>query len=125
MFERIGGAEALRRLIDDFVDRLFADVMIGFMFQRANRERIKRFEFQHAAVFLGATVEYEGRPLRQAHQPHKIMGGQFDRRREILRQVLRSHSIAPDIQAAWLEHTESLRSEITSDGAGQCNAPTA
>jgi hypothetical protein len=35
------------------VDRTFDDMMIGFFFARASRERVKEFEYQHAAAFLG------------------------------------------------------------------------
>ena len=44
-FEQIGGEPALRAIIDAFVERTFADTMIGFFFQHANKERIKRFEY--------------------------------------------------------------------------------
>jgi hemoglobin len=119
-FERIGGEPALRAIIDDFVDRMFDDSMIGFFFRKASRERIKTFEYQHAAELLGASVRYEGRPLAQTHKPHRIMGGQFARRKEILRQTLDAHSVPADVQKVWLDHVESLRALITSDPGSEC-----
>jgi hemoglobin len=119
-FERIGGEPALRAIIDDFVDRIFDDIMIGFFFRNADRRRIKEFEFQHAAEHLGGPIRYAGRPLKQAHAAHRIMGGQFARRKEVLRQTLVAHGVAPDIIDAWLAHTESLRLQVTSDPDGQC-----
>jgi hemoglobin len=119
-FEELGGEEKLRAIIDEFVDRLFDDLMIGFFFAKANRERIKRFEYQHAAEFLGAPVKYEGRPLAVAHRAHRIMGGQFLRRKEILRQTLLKHEVPEHIIDAWLAHVESLRPLITSDPGGEC-----
>ncbi|MDB4991238.1 MAG: Bacterial-like globin, partial [Myxococcaceae bacterium] len=41
-FDELGGELALRSLIDEFVERVFADTMIGFLFARANKERVKR-----------------------------------------------------------------------------------
>jgi hemoglobin len=120
-FEDIGGEAELRAIIDDFVDRLFDDLMIGFMFQRASRERIKRFEYQHAAEHLGANVAYEGRALSQAHAPHRIMGGQFDRRKKILENTLRDHGAPEHVIAAWLAHTESLRPLVTGQPRGECD----
>lgn len=119
-FERIGGEPALRAIIDDFVDRIFDDIMIGFFFRNADRRRIKEFEYQHAAEFLGAPIRYAGRPLKQAHAAHRIMGGQFARRKEVLRQTLVAHGVAPDIVEALLAHTEALREQVTSDPDGQC-----
>lgn len=119
-FERVGGSDGLSRIIADFVDRVFADPMIGFMFARASRDRIKQFEYQHAAEYLGAGVVYDGRDIREVHRPHKIMGGQFMRRREILRQVLERHDVPVDVQRLWLSHVDALRPLITADSGSEC-----
>jgi hemoglobin len=121
MYERIGGEQGLRAIVDDFVDRVFDDVMIGFFFRNVERRRIKELEFQHAAEHLGGPFRYRGRPLQEAHAAHRIMGGQFARRAELLRQTLSDHGVPEDIQSAWLAHTESLRALITRDPGGQCN----
>lgn len=121
-FEELGGEPKLRAVVDDFVDRCFDDTMIGFLFARANRDRIKRFEYQHAAKHLGAPVEYEGRPLGEAHGPHRIFGGQFSRRRQILIETLRDHAIPEDIVEAWIAHQDSLRGLITTDPDSNCQA---
>ncbi len=107
-------------MIEEFIDRCFADTMIGFLFQRADPARIKRFEFEHAAEFLGAPVRYRGRSLAAAHARHRIMGGQFDRRLTILREVLESRQVPDEIRDAWLAHHERLRSEVTLDERGEC-----
>ncbi|MET0286954.1 MAG: group 1 truncated hemoglobin [Polyangiales bacterium] len=121
-FEQLGGEPVLRGIIDEFVDRIFADTMIGFFFQRANKERTKRFEYEHAAAFLGAAIAYGGRDLREAHKKHPIMGGQFARRRRILESTLEKHGVPADIRAAWLAHQDSLRDEVTADPEGECVA---
>lgn len=118
----MGGETKLRTIIDEFVDRVFDDVMIGFHFRNAKRKRVKRFEYEHAAEFLGAGIRYEGRTLREAHSAHRIMGGQFDRRSQILREVLSAHNVDEDIRQRWLAHVESLRGEITGQGPGICIA---
>lgn len=120
-FERIGGEPALRAIIDDFVDRIFEDVMIGFFFRRASKERIKAMEYQHAAEHLGAPVRYEGRPLREAHAAHRIFGGHFERRKKILSDVLRAHRVPDDVHEAWLAHVESLRAHVTKDEGSECH----
>jgi hemoglobin len=121
LYERLGGEPALRAIIDDFVERVFADIMIGFFFTGIDKARLKELELQHAAQFLGGPQQYAGRPLRQAHAKHRIMGGQFARRRKILEEVLDAHGAPPDVKAAWLAHVESLRGQITGDSDGQCN----
>lgn len=120
LFDQLGGEPKLRAIVDDFVDRCFDDVMIGFLFARAERARIKRFEYEHAAQHLGAPVEYGGRPLDQAHRPHRIFGGQFDRRRHILLETLRDHGAPSEVIEAWISHQDSLRPLITKDADSNC-----
>lgn len=119
-FDQMGGEAKLRAVVDDFVDRCFDDTMIGFLFQRAERDRIKRFEYQHAAEHLGGPARYEGRPLDEAHRPHRIFGGQFARRRQILIETLNDHDVPQPVIDAWIEHQERLRGLITKDAGSDC-----
>jgi hemoglobin len=123
-FDQLGGEPGLRRIIGDFIDRVFADRMIGFFFRHADKERIKEMEYQLAAEFLGGAAPYRGRPLDQVHRRHPIMGGHFARRKQILKETLDSHGVPEAIQSVWLQHTENLRSLITAQADSQCIAAT-
>jgi hemoglobin len=119
LFDELGGEARLRQIIDRFVDRIFSDMMIGFMFERADRQRIKEKEFEFAAQHLGGSVSYSGRPLVQAHRAHQIFDGQFSRRLTILRETLVELEVPPRVREHWLSHTEALRSSLV---IGACNA---
>ena len=121
LYEELGGEAKLRQIIDAFIDRVFDDTMIGFFFRNANKGRIKEMEFQLTARFLGADVEYQGRPLDEVHAKHPIMGGQFARRRQILKETLESFDVPAFIIDAWLEHTDSLRPLITPEADSACD----
>lgn len=121
LFEKLGGETRLREIIDTFVDRVFEDRMIGFFFRNADRGRIKELEFQLAAKFLGADVEYQGRPLTKVHANHPIMGGHFARRRQILSETLDFYDVAAEIKTVILEHTDALRHQITPETGSDCD----
>lgn len=121
LFEKLGGEPKLREIIDTFIDRVFEDRMIGFFFRNADRARIKKFEYQLAAGFLGAPVKYQGRPLDQVHAKHPIMGGHFARRRQILKETLEFYHVPEEIMGAWLEHTDALRALITPQTDSTCD----
>lgn len=123
MFEELGGEPVLRGIVSRFVDRMFDDPMIGFFFRKADRQRVKDKEYELAASHLGGGVEYTGRPIREAHAVHPIMGGQFARRLELLRQTLIEAGAPERVLQHWLAHTESLRGLVTRDASGECNAP--
>lgn len=123
-FERLGGEAALKPLIADFVDRMFADFIIGFLFQGKDRDRIVRFETQHAARVLGAPVRYEGRALAPLHKPLRINRGQFRRRLAILRTVAREHGVPDEVIDRWLAQEARLEPVIT-DGTDCLPQPEA
>lgn len=119
-YDRLGGEFALRAIIDDFVDRIFDDAMIGFFFLRADRARVKEKEFELASGMLGGPHRYTGRPLPDAHAPHRIMGGQFARRRKLLEETLQAHGAPRDIIETWLAHTDRLRGQVTRQSPSEC-----
>jgi len=124
LFDELGGEEALRRIIDRFIDKVFDDPMIGFFFRAASRQRVKEKEYEFAARHLGANLPYTGRPLREVHAAHPIMGGQFNRRLQILKDTLAEMGVPEAVRAHWIENTEKLRAQITGDAGNACD-PTA
>jgi len=105
--------DALRAVVRDFYDRIFADTMIGYMFADRNKERLIAKEWELVAALLGGPVRYTGRPLPEAHAAHDILGGHFDRRLQILRETLAAHGVDAEVQKAWIDHTLALRDQVT------------
>lgn len=120
VYDKIG-PDKLRAVITDFYARIFDDVMIGFLFIGKDRKRLIEKEIELSARFLGADVRYTGRPLREAHARVPIMGGHFDRRRQILEDTLAAHDVDPEVRETWIRHTLALREQVTTDPRGACN----
>ena len=118
LFDELGGEPVLRQVIDRFVDKLFADPMIGFFFARADKQRIKDKEYEFAAAHLGAEVAYSGRALDKAHAAHRIFEGQFARRTTILKETLDEFAVPPRVRDHWLAHTLSNKDSVV---RGPCN----
>ena len=108
----IGGEVALQSIIDDFVGRVFDDVMIGFIFKGKSPERLREMEFQLASEQLGGPHVYQGRDIAAVHAPLPIMGGHFLRRRQILLNTLRQHGVVVDVIDRWLAHVDQLRDAV-------------
>jgi hemoglobin len=120
LFDRIGG-DALRAVIVDFYDRVFADVMIGFLFTGKDKQRLIDREWEFTARFLGADLPYRGRSMPQAHARVPILGGHFERRLQILRNTLADHRVAPEVAQAWVDHQLALRAQVTGDRGSECD----
>ncbi|HET7539640.1 MAG TPA: group 1 truncated hemoglobin [Polyangiaceae bacterium] len=121
LFDRLGGQTALQAIIARFVDRLFDDLMIGYLFRAADRERVKAKEYEFAARHLGAPVAYTGRPLPEAHRAHRITGGQFMRRLQILKETLAEFRVPSEVAEHWIADTLSLQADITDNALDQCD----
>jgi hemoglobin len=119
LFDKIGDAK-LRAVIEDFYSRVFGDVMIGFLFEGKDRQRLIDKEYEFTAHLLGADVKYTGRPMRVAHAQSPIFGGHFERRLQILRETLRDHAVDADVAKAWIDHSLALRAQITKDKGSEC-----
>ncbi len=121
VFDKIGN-DALRAVIADFYDRIFADVMIGFLFAGKDKQRLIDKEWELAAVMLGAPgVRYTGRPIRAAHAASPILGGHFERRLQLLRDTLADHDVNPEVCEVWIRHTLALRDQVTGDRGSECD----
>jgi hemoglobin len=107
-FARLGGWDALRTIMDAFVARLPADVMIGFLFTQVPLKRLGALETAYAAGHLGGPA-YKGPDLAVAHAKLGIAGGHFARRRRILAETLVQAGVPQDITARWLAHQDNLR----------------
>lgn len=112
-YERIGGEAALRRVVGRFVDRFFADFIIGFLFEGKDRDRIVKNETALAAAHLGGPRAYLGRPIGPLHQALEINKGHFRRRHAILRQVLAEEGVPPEVIERWIATEQALEPVIT------------
>lgn len=122
LYDRCGGDLALRPAIEDFVATMLADPMIGFFFAKTDRQRLIDAETSLCANLLGAQAAYSGRPIRASHAPFAINGGQFMRRRTLLRQALERHGLLAEAVEAILHHTDRLRPLVTREAGSSCLA---
>lgn len=103
----------LPHLIDVFVDRMAADLIIGFRFEGKDLERVKRHELELARKHLTGEGSYAGRPIGPLHRAMKINAGQFRRRLAILRTVLREQGVDDEVIERWVAHDQALERAIT------------
>lgn len=105
-YDCLGGREAVEGLVDRFVRRAAADMIIGFFFEGKDLERIIRHETELACLQLGGPSVYTGRSLQAVHKPLKINRGQFRRRLAILRTTLREEGVSEAIVERWIAHNQ-------------------
>ncbi|MEZ4922784.1 MAG: hypothetical protein R2780_06395 [Crocinitomicaceae bacterium] len=75
IYEKLGD-ERLRKLLDEFYERVFQSEIIGPLFNQTQKEVIKDKQFCFLTQFLGGPLRYfekYGNPkMRMRHLPHPI-----------------------------------------------------
>jgi len=117
LYDEIGGEAGLRRVLRALYDRLFDDAMIGFFFAGRDKEKLIEHQLWFTAKFLGGPSKYDGRSLPDAHAPLPILPAHFDRRHQILREVLDASNVPRAVRDEWLRVDQSLRHAIVKAGA--------
>lgn len=112
-WEAIGGEPKVAAIMDAFVDRMAADVIVGFLFQGKDLARIKVAETALVSSHMDGPIPYEGRPLVSLHRGLKINRGQFRRRMALLRQTLQRFQVPDDVAARWIAFDERLIDAFT------------
>jgi hemoglobin len=111
--DRAGGESVVRAIVDRFVDRMAADMIIGFFFAKADLSRVKAHEFEHACGALGGARPYTGRPIAPLHRTLRINGGQFRRRLALLRQEIDRAGVASEVRDRWIAEQLRMQAAIT------------
>lgn len=68
MYQTIGGDAGIKRVVDHFYERLWADPELRHYFDGIDREKLKRHQAQFLTFALGGGVDaYQGQSLGSAH----------------------------------------------------------
>jgi truncated hemoglobin YjbI len=116
LYDDMGGEAALRAVLQTLYDRLFDDVMVGFLFAGKDKEQLITHQLWFTARFLGGPNRYEGRSLPEAHAALPLLPGHFDRRHHLLKQALAEHRVPAHVAEEWLRVDASLKTAVLKTG---------
>ncbi|WP_436930734.1 group I truncated hemoglobin [Halosimplex halobium] len=67
LYDRLGGREGIRAVVDEFYDRLVADDELGPFFEDADLEMLRRTQTEFLCEAAGGPESYDAAPVREAH----------------------------------------------------------
>ena len=89
MYQTVGGAAGINKIVDLFYEKLWADPELQPYFAGIDRERLKHHQRQFLTFALGGgTLAYEGRALGDSHANLKITDEAFSKVQWYLRVTL-------------------------------------
>lgn len=111
-FERFGGAEALRGIVQEFYHRMAEDILVGFFFKGKDLERIITMQTSFLLMAMGLSDNYEGKMPQHAHPQMHMQAGHLDRRYKLLAELLNEKNVPEAVQEKWLKIEHSFRDRI-------------
>ncbi len=78
LYERLGGIDAIKAVVDEFVARVAADDRINKKFGRSNIDRVKYELVQQICAGTGGPCKYKGLDMKTAHKNMGVTDGEFN-----------------------------------------------
>jgi hemoglobin len=78
LYDRLGGEDAIRAVIDEFVGRVAADPKVNSLFTKTDIPLFKKRLVQQLGQATGGPQVYEGKDMKTVHEGLKISDAQFD-----------------------------------------------
>src|SRR5215471_14906303 len=78
LYERLGGKDAIKAVVDELAMRVTADPRINKKFARSNVDRLKFNLVEFICSATGGPCKYTGRNMRTAHKNMGVTEGEFN-----------------------------------------------
>jgi hemoglobin len=115
LYDDIGGAPAVRAVLDAFYPRVLADAALSAFFLGVDIERLKKTQEAFFAMALGGPNTYTGRTLHDAHVRTRQRGANddvFDHFLTVFKGVLVDLGVPHGKIHQWLVVFEGARGQI-------------
>lgn len=96
LYDRLGGRDGIRAVVDDFYDRLVADEQLGPFFEEADLEKLRRTQTDFLCEAAGGPETYNAKPVREAHLHVPFTTADIQRAVELLEESLEAFDVPED-----------------------------
>ena len=112
LYERLGGLDAIKAVVEDFRDRVAGDDRINLKFARTDLARLTKMLIDQVCEATGGSCRYNGRSMKEAHAGMKVTKGEFNALVEDLVATLKQFKVPSAEQDELLAILGPLKSEI-------------
>ena len=67
LYERLGGEQGVRNIVNDVLDKNLNNPLIGHYFQKIDMDKLKQLVFEFFSMGRGGPHQYTGRDMLTAH----------------------------------------------------------
>lgn len=115
IYDRIGGREAVQKLVDDFYGRVCDDPELAPFFEHASMESLIKMQHEFFSAALGGPIDYSEPDLSRAHHGRGIQRAHFGRFVEHLLETLKSQGIDDRDASEIIRTISTYEEDVTGD----------
>lgn len=112
-FDRLGGREAVTRLVGEFYRRILADPVLSPFFVGVPTDKLAHMQSEFFSMALGGPDAYTGRPLREVHAGMGIRAKHLQRFMDHLTATLQDYDLSRDEKYEIASRLDGYADEIT------------
>jgi hemoglobin len=118
LFDRIGGTNAVRGMVDRFYASVLADQELKPYFESVEMDKLRRMQFEFFSAALGGPIRYSGRTVIHAHQGRHIRREHFQAFVEHLFETLKHYSLDDADRYAIIARINTYADDVIGSGFG-------
>jgi len=115
LYDRIGGFEAVRDLVDAFYARVREDESLAPFFKHTSMEKLLKMQTEFFAAALGGPIDYSGMELSHVHHGRGIERAHFQRFVEILLETLEVKGVSDRDASSIIDRVSTYSGNILSE----------
>ncbi len=78
LYDRLGGIEAIKAVVNEFAGRVLADARVNKKFAKSDAPRLVLHLVEQICAATGGPCEYTGRDMKVTHKKMKVTEGEFN-----------------------------------------------
>ena len=123
LYERLGGKDAIKAVVDEFVGIVAADTRINKKFAKTDINRLKFELVEQICAATGGPCKYTGRDMKTAHKNMGVTEGEFNALVENLVKALDKLGVKEKEKNELLGKLGPLKSDIVEVKSQQTGTP--
>jgi hemoglobin len=112
LYERLGGLDAIKAVVDDLLANIMNDPVINARFANADTTNLKQKLVEQICAVSGGPCTYTGKSMEEAHAGMNIVDAEFDAMMGDLKRTLVRFEVPPREQEELLAALGGMRSQI-------------
>lgn len=115
LYDRLGGNEGIRAVVDDFYDSLIEDSELGPFFEDADIDKLRRTQTDFLCEAAGGPETYDAEPVKEAHLHVPFEPSHIERAVEILQDTLKDHGVGKEDSEAVVGAVAAYEEELLAE----------